>query len=287
VFYRDEMVADAHSYSPSASKPRHVLAAWRAARLPISIVSFEPATPEDLALAHDPAYVTGVLSRELPNGFGNLLAEVAHSLPYTTGAMLAAAQHALKQGIACAPVSGFHHAHFDSGGGFCTFNDLVVTAARLLGEGRVRRVLILDCDQHFGDGTDDILAKLSLFDAVTNATFGRWFRLPKHATAYLLKLRDIAGRLQEYDLVLDQAGADVHVHDPLGGVLTTKQMMERDRIVFEAARSTSVPLAWNIAGGYQEPVDNVLELHTNTMRECARAFASGDDRSAASPGGCR
>ena len=79
-------------------------------------------------------------------------------------------------------------------------------------------------------------------------------------------------RLSDFDLILYQAGADVHVDDPLGGVLTTEQMILRDRIVFEAARLHSIPLAWNLAGGYQDPIECVLALHLNTMRACVDAY---------------
>jgi acetoin utilization deacetylase AcuC-like enzyme len=272
VFYSEEMLADADSFSPSAGKPSHVVAAWLDAGLPIRIESYRPASVDELCLSHHPGYVSGVLAREVPNGFGNRRSDVARSLPWTTGAMLAAAREALRSGVACAPVSGFHHAHYDSGGGFCTFNGLTVTARALLSEGRVRRVLILDCDQHFGDGTEQILEWLDLAGQVENVSFGRWFGRPSDAPAYLAELLRQVSRVGDFDLVLYQAGADVHVDDPLGGVLTTEQMIERDRIVFEAARHAGVPIAWNLAGGYQEPLSRVVALHVNTMRHCALTY---------------
>jgi acetoin utilization deacetylase AcuC-like enzyme len=180
----------------------------------------------------------------------------------------------LGEGCACAPVSGFHHAHYDSAGGYCTFNGLVVTAQKLLAAGAVQRVLILDCDMHYGDGTDQILGHLRVGDAVANATFGRWFHEPSQGGAYLERLRETVARFDAYDLVLYQAGADVHVDDPLGGVLTTDQMTERDRIVFAAARTHDTPIAWNLAGGYQEPLAKVVDLHSNTMRACAAEFVT-------------
>ncbi len=157
-----------------------------------------------------------ILDGTLPNGFGNHSLQVAGSLPYTTGAMIAAARRALSTGFACAPVTSFHHAHSDSAGGYCTFNGLVVTAQKLLAEGGVQRVLILDCDMHYGDGTDQILERLAVKDTVTNATFGRWFDQPSEGRAYLERLRETLDRFDAYDLVLYQAGADVHVDDPLG-----------------------------------------------------------------------
>jgi acetoin utilization deacetylase AcuC-like enzyme len=284
VFYCEQLLANSQSFSPSAGKPRQVAASWQAAGLPISLLPFSPVTVDDLSLSHDPGYVRGVLDSKLPNGFGNELPEVAHSLPWTTGSMLAAAREALLSGVACAPVSGFHHAHYDSGGGYCTFNGLTVTAAKLLAEGLAQRVMILDCDQHFGDGTEQIIERLSLGRSVENASFGRWFHAPAHAAAYLTRLREIVGRLSDFDLVLFQAGADVHVEDPLGGVLTTQQMIERDRIVFDAAHATHTPIAWNLAGGYQEPLAKIIELHINTMRECVRAFVSARTRACVQQG---
>jgi len=272
VFYSEHMLAETGSFSPSAGKPRYVLTAWQAAALPITLRSVTRASEKDICLAHDPVYVRGVLNGKLPNGFGSTSPEVARSLPYTSGAMIAAARAALEGGCACAPVSGFHHAQYSAAGGYCTFNGLVITGAKLLAEDTVRRVLILDCDMHYGDGTEGILERIGLARSITNATFGRWFQQPSDAGAYLQRLREFVAGFDTFDLVLYQAGADVHVNDPLGGVLTTEQMIERDQIVFEAARASETPIAWNLAGGYQTPLSKVVELHVNTMRECVKAF---------------
>lgn len=284
VFYSEHLLAESGSFSPSAGKPRHVVSAWKHAGLPITVSDISPASEMDLRLAHDPAYVRGVLGGKVSNGFGNTSRDVARSLPYTTGAMMAAARAALHGGCACAPVSGFHHAHYDSAGGYCTFNGLVITARKVLAEETARRVLILDCDMHYGDGTDQILERLDLTGTVSNVTFGRWFHQPTDAGAYLQRLRETVARFDSFDLVLYQAGADVHVDDPLGGVLTTDQMIERDQIVFAAARASETPIAWNLAGGYQEPLSKVVDLHVNTLRECVRAFAPSADPKAAQKG---
>ncbi len=280
VFYTAAMLAKPNSFSPSAQKPEHVLTAWQAAGLPLAVNGVTAATENDLCLAHDAAFVRGVLDQTVENGFGDTSPDVAASLPYTTGAMIDAARSALQGGIACAPVSGFHHAGYDYAAGYCTFNGLVVTARKLLDVGLLKRVLILDCDMHYGDGTDAIIKRLHLKDSIHNATFGRWFHKPSQANAYLERLRETVARFESFDLVLYQAGADVHVYDPLGGVLSTAQMIERDRIVFTAAHATGTPLAWNLAGGYQEPLSKVVELHVNTMRECVRAYGASRGPSA-------
>jgi acetoin utilization deacetylase AcuC-like enzyme len=76
--------------------------------------------------------------------------------------------------------------------------------------------------------------------------------------------------------VFFQAGADAHVDDPLGGLLTTSQMRERDRIVFNVCRDLGIPVTWNLAGGYQQEADGsipkVVELHLNTFEEALRAW---------------
>ena len=78
----------------------------------------------------------------------------------------------------------------------------------------------------------------------------------------------------------------MHVDDPLGGVLTTEQMVERDRIVFAAARASETPIAWNLAGGYQEPLAKVVGLHVNTLRECVKALLATERMGGLDPPMC-
>ena len=274
VAFSDAAVAENESFSPSAGKPKAVVAAWQALDLPIELQAIVPATAEELHAAHDPKFVDNILSCRTENGFGNRSVDVARSLPYTSGAMLCAVRTALAGGIACAPVSGFHHANYASAGGFCTFNGLMVTAVQLLAARKLRRILILDCDMHYGNGTDDIIGRLKLESAVENLTFGRWYATPAQGQRYLEHLEREVRRFKDFDLVLYQAGADVHVDDPLGGVLTTEQMKRREEIVFGAAKVAGVPLAWNLAGGYQQPLAKVIDLHVQTMRVCARVYLS-------------
>lgn len=268
VFYSPEMVAPAQGYSPSAAKPAQVVARWQELGLPIELHPIVPATERELCLAHDPRYVRDVLACTGLNGFGTTSAEVAASLPYTTGAMLTAARYALDRSTAaCAPCSGFHHAGYAHGGGFCTFNGLMVTARALL-EGGASHVGILDCDQHYGDGTDAILARLGA-SGIAHYSAGADFRSPAQVPAFWSRLDRELARMRECDIVLYQAGADPHVDDPLGGWLTTEELRERDRRVFEAL--ARVPLVWNLAGGYQRDqrgtIEPVLEIHTNTAIE--------------------
>ena len=276
VYYSDDMLAESACRSPGASKPKSVVEAWEQAGLPIERRPVIPATVEELCLAHDPTYVQLVLLGLLENGYRNTRPDVARSLPYTNGAMIGAASAALETGIACAPSCGFHHAEYARARKFCTFNGLMIAAIKLLRAKRVGRVLILDLDFHWADGTDDIIERLGLASEIENASFGKYFCAEAQADAYLTELKRLATCFFQYDLIVYHAGVDVHVDDPLGGVLTTEQLRERDRIAFEGASKAGVPLAWTLGGGYQEPLSKVVALHVATMEECARAYIQAD-----------
>lgn len=276
VFYSPRMAVPSESYSPSSEKPAQVLASWRRLGVPLDVREPVAATAHQLALAHDPRFVADVLACRTANGFGNCSRQVAATLPLTTGAMLAAARHALKaRWAAIAPVSGFHHAAYDRASGFCTFNGLMVTAAVLHAEG-VRRIGILDCDHHYGDGTDAIIEQLEAHAWVHHVSIGATFDSPRHAAKFRSALDGIVNGFGDCDVVLYQAGADPHVDDPLGGWLTTEQLRERDARVFAGLKRLGVPVAWNLAGGYQRDarggISPVLAIHDNTLRECAAAF---------------
>jgi len=279
VVYSEDMVSDAMvSASPSDRKPKVVFEALLRAGFPIEVVAPRPAAVADVCQVHDPSFVDDVLRLRRPNGFGSFSASVARSLLYTCGACYASARAALEDGVSASLTSGFHHAGPSSGRGFCTFNGLMITAVQLLAEGHAARVAIIDCDYHYGDGTQAIIDARGLSDRVLHVSFGRTFRKPEQASAYLEALSGLRAELCAFgpDLILYQAGADAHVNDPLGGLLTTEQMRERDRSLFTIARELSIPVTWNLAGGYQVESDGsiprVVELHLNTFEEALRVW---------------
>ena len=268
VFYTPLMAAEAGSFSPSAAKPRAAVESWRKLDIPLNVMVPKPASVQDLMRAHLPAFVDAVLACRSDNGFGNRSKAVAASLPHTSGAMLAAAREALRNGrVAVAPCSGFHHAGYANAGGFCTFNGLMVTAMALHASGEATRVGILDFDQHYGDGTDNIIDRLRI-DWINHYSAGEHYGFPTEARRFLSSIPALVAAMNDCDVILYQAGADPHIDDPLGGWLTTKQLYERDLLVFEAAAELGIPVAWNLAGGYQTPLRKVLEIHDNTMRAC-------------------
>ena len=259
VFFMPEMVADSKSFSPSAGKPGLVVKAWEDYGFPIEVLQFQPCSVGDLARAHDRNFVEGVLGCWFNNGFGNKDPDVAKSLPFTSGSMVAALDAALSNGIgAVSPTSGFHHAGFDFSQGFCTFNGLMVAAMKH----PELNIGILDFDYHYGNGTDNIIDKLEA--RVIHYSQGDHYNMA--AVRWLKRLPDLIGHYFDgCDAVLYQAGQDPHVNDPLGGWLTTEQLADRDRIVFETLRELHVPVAWNLAGGYSTDINCIINGHVNTM----------------------
>src|SRR5580700_4110664 len=75
----------------------------------------------------------------------------------SSGATLAACRAALADGVGVNLAGGTHHAFADAGEGYCVFNDSAIAARAMLAEGRARRVVVLDCDVHQGNGTAAIL----------------------------------------------------------------------------------------------------------------------------------
>lgn len=296
VFYSPKMVANSECFSPSAMKPKLVVEDWQAQGLCINIIEPQPATRDELCLAHKPQYVDGILDCKRNNGFGNRSPEVAASLPWTTGAFLSGARYALEhKAIVAAPCSGFHHAGPTSAVGYCTFNGLMVTALALIKDNPDVLVGILDCDEHYGNGTDEILDQ-NATAPIIHRTVGRRAMQPEHAEGWLYdELPRILDTWFAYvDVLLYQAGADPHVNDPFGGWLTTEQLKRRDETVFQFVQERGIPTVWNLAGGYQytfeyQQAENrgenpplltaaairpVLDIHLNTAQAWINCYST-------------
>jgi acetoin utilization deacetylase AcuC-like enzyme len=270
VFFSSKVVARIESFSPSAHKPAYVVRSW-VDKFPIDVRAPQPLVEDDFLLAHDMKYVFDVLRLKAKNGFGGKEPEIVASLPFTNGSIVDAAFEAIRNGlVAVTPSAGFHHAGYFDGGAFCTFNGLIIAARKAIAAGIVEKVGILDCDQHYGDGTEEILEERKLRERIRHVTAGKHYE--REARTFLSKLPAMVESFADCGLLIYQAGADPHVDDPLGGYLDTEQLRERDRIVFGLCRDLSLPVAWNTAGGYQTPLSKVLAIHDNTMAECVERF---------------
>ncbi|MEM0313725.1 MAG: histone deacetylase family protein, partial [Candidatus Bathyarchaeia archaeon] len=117
------------------------------------------ATIEDLLMVHDKRYVDTIFrlaergiayDLETPISPGILEAAllfVGGSIECGKAVMKGDVEKAISIG------GGFHHAGKDYGGGFWIFNDIAVAAEWVKVKMNVKRVLILDYDAHFGNGT--------------------------------------------------------------------------------------------------------------------------------------
>lgn len=276
LFYDPRQHTDVIVSSPSANKPAQVVARWERSGVPLLRMPVTPATREQFILVHAPQYVDEVLSLRRSNGFGDRSPEVAATLPWTTGSLVSAATHVARHGgVAISPTSGFHHARHASGGGYCTFNGLMVAARVLQTAGLAHQIGILDIDMHYGDGTADILRRLD-HPQVVHWTFGAHHGSRDTADDFIINLPRVLTGFNSCDLVIYQAGADPFIDDPLGGVLTLDQLRTRDRLVFQHFARKGIPLAWNLAGGYARDaagtIEPVLQIHDATLHECHAAY---------------
>ncbi len=252
------------SREPGQSKPwelRHAYAAYRQTESPL-------VTSEQLKAVHDPAYVDGVLEKRIPDGYREKNDASLNQIRAAVGAFIVATELALDNMVAFAPVSGFHHAGYDFGGGFCTFNGLLVAAAHVKKHRGVENVLIIDGDAHWGDGTDDILSRnLSTLPYISNLSHSDYGLTPKN---WKEKIQD-AIEERRWNLIMYQAGADAWIHDTLGsGYLHEEGLRARDALVFFFAVCGRIPVVWNCAGGYNG--SDTLRLHQNTMKEMERRY---------------
>lgn len=280
VFYSQSMVAEVSSFSPSTGKPEHVLTSWRNLGIALDVHDVAPADNELLSLAHNPDYIKRIFDGQEINGFKNKRVDLAETCRYTVAGMRDAGLEALRNGrVAVAPVAGFHHARYAKSAGFCTFNGLVITARALKNAGLVQSVGIVDCDFHYGDGTASLIELLELDSWLKHYTLGEQpYIVPEKSEELFLHLPEVLEGMSGCDLILYAAGADPHINDPLGGFLTTEQLLRRDELVFSRCAALGIPVAWNLAGGYQRDEENgirpVLDIHDNTMRACARTYLS-------------
>lgn len=198
------------------------------------------------------------------------------------GGQLEASGQALRTGLALNLARGFHHAVPERGVAYCPFNGLALVAHCL----PQRRVFVIDCDEHGGNGTEEFAALLPNLHAasVFGTRFGcrggeRSWAFPVRVDLFgfevyeaaLATVFDLVDRVQP-DLVIYQAGADCHIDDPKGRAgLTTPELFRRDLMVFEAMAARAIPLVFVVAGGYQQ-ARRVARINTNTVRAARRAY---------------
>ena len=272
---------------------------------PLDILTPAAATEAELLRAHDADYVrracAGTLTeaevREIGLPWSPELIERSRR---SCGATVEACRSALEDGVAVNLAGGTHHAHAGKGAGYCVFNDAAVAARALQAEGRVRRVVVLDCDVHQGDGTAAIFADdPAVFTFSVHGARNYPMRKPPSDLdiglddgtkddAYL----DAVGRGVRLalasagaDLAIYLAGADPFEGDRLGRMAVTKAgLAERDRLVFALCRAAGLPVAVAMAGGYAREIDETVDIQLQTVREAATWAARARAKAGPEPG---
>ena len=249
-----------------------------------------PCSFETLNRAHSKNYINNIKNKTLDKngvkkiGFPLVDSVVKRSLVATGGTVLAA-KLALKFGIACNTAGGSHHANYDSGAGYCVFNDVAVAAHYLLDRGLANRILIVDLDVHQGNGNSEIFkdnrhvftfsmhsktnypAKKSISDLDVELEDNL------EDEAYMKKLKFYLKELnsKNFDFVFYIAGVDIHFNDRLGKLkISDEGVKQRDELVVENFLSKKIPICGVLGGGYNRDFNKLIELHSFLHQSCAK-----------------
>lgn len=254
--------------------------------------------PALLGLAHSADYVRdfleGTLSPSAVRRIGLPWSPefVRRGLASVAGTVLAA-QAALEEGIAGNLAGGTHHAFREYGEGFCVFNDIAVAALKLLSEGLVRRVAVVDLDVHQGNGTAAILAedpRVFLLDMYgrhnypfrkVSATLEVPLENGTEDNEYLALLERALPQVLSFnpDILFYQAGVDVLRDDSLGKLgMTHNGIMRRDCMVLEAAAEYEIPVVLTLGGGYAKPIEPSVIAYAGTYRVARQIFGTVGSR---------
>ena len=277
VFYSDDYVACRHAFDTTRKSARIAESLRLRPIQNVIIKAPEPLTEMQLQLAHSQAYIHAVRTGQprglaQSNGFSwdeNMFRMVSAS----NGGVVAAVAEALKNGVAGSLSSGLHHAHRDSGGGFCTFNGLAIAAMNAIDKQMARRVLVIDFDAHYGDGTASLIEGRNEIQMIDVSTGWRGGDYISDCSAALDSVGD-----QPFDLAIYNAGMDVHEDCRIGGRagVTDDVVAERESLVFKYCRDHHWPVAFVLAGGYaggRLSEEHLVDLHRLTIAEAARPCA--------------
>jgi acetoin utilization deacetylase AcuC-like enzyme len=294
-----------HLTFPLGAKRRYPLSKYALLRARVVATGIAIAEPAALPWAavertHDPHFAArmrrGALTLREERVLGlpwspSLITRTLHGIQGTLGA----AHDALETGVGVMLGGGTHHAGHATARGYCVFNDLAIATAELRRAGVARRVLVVDCDVHQGDGTAELLGPdpdaftLSL-QCERNYPFTRIpsdldVELPTgtrddaYVNALDQALSAALDRFPDPDLVFYVAGADPWEGDALGRLALTKAgLAARDALVLDRCVAAGLPVAVTLAGGYAPDVTDTVDIHAATIAAAARAAVAAPHR---------
>jgi acetoin utilization deacetylase AcuC-like enzyme len=228
------------------------------------------ATPEEIALIHDPAHVGRVAATAKQNYFAFDADTPVSSHSYATALLATGGLLTLLEAIMTRDVdNGFalvrppgHHAERNRAMGFCLFNSAAIGAQYLREKFGLKRILLMDWDLHHGNGSQH-----SFYDdpGILYVSTHQYPYYPGTGAAeeagqgqgegYTVNLPIPAGwgdveyqelfqtlidpicRQFDPEFVLISAGFDAHTRDPLGGMeLTEEGFGTMARVLLRIAR---------------------------------------------------
>lgn len=255
----------------------------------VTLLKPGPATNEELLRVHDKGYLDLILHLAKANRPYDMETPVSPKILEAARLMVGGAIEAgrviydqrVERAVALG--AGYHHAGRNYGGGFCLFNDVAVLAEFLREEYAVKRLLILDYDVHFGNGTSDIYYSFPevLFISLhqdprtiypgmgyveeIGEGDGKGFNvnvpLPPRTgdDTYLQALKEVFVPLAEEfkpEIILANGGSDAHFADKLGNLgLTVKGFFKLSQTIVDVVeRVCDGKLVLLLGSGYNPSV---------------------------------
>lgn len=253
----------------------------------------QPAPVQDALLVHTDDYITRLRAGALtPREIRRL------GLPWTKGLVrrsflaaggtIAAARHALHNGVGSNLAGGTHHSFPDRGEGFCVLNDVAIAIRVLQRDGLAKRFGIVDLDVHQGNGTaaifenDEAVFTFSMHGAKNYPLFKIRSSLDVELNdgtkdeEYLKTLAENLPRVfnHKLDVIFYLGGADPYENDKLGRLsLTIEGLRQRDEFVLSETKKRGIPIVTTMSGGYAKDINDTVEIHCNTIRSVKKVFS--------------
>jgi len=231
----------------------------------VVLVEPQPASREDLLMVHEEDYVNLIFRLAEENKPYDIETPVSREILEAALLIVGGATkcgESVYEGKTKRAISlggGYHHAGRSYGGGFCLFNDVAVLVEYLRAKYDVKRLLVLDYDVHFGNGTSDIYYKdpavlyISLHQDPHTIYPGTGFTwqigegkgegynvnvpLPPGTSdsTYLYAVNEVFVPLAEEfkpEIIIANGGSDPHFADMLGNLrMTVKGFFDLSRVI--------------------------------------------------------
>jgi acetoin utilization deacetylase AcuC-like enzyme len=206
----------------------------------------EPATREELLLGHAEDHVAAIETAPVRFRMAALAAGAARHASDLAMAGTPA--------FACVRPPG-HHAGRTMAWGHCTFGNVALALLRLRDQGRIQSALVVDFDQHTGDGTLDLLRSWPGATVINPCG--------NNAAAYLYALEERLREAPATDLLAVSAGFDAYIAD-VGHTLRTEDFYTIGSLLKAHALGQAQPRRFAVLeGGYYLP-----DLGRNVLSFC-------------------